>query len=107
VGRPHPTKDINSIEQLKEAYVSKYMDQKPWSEYINGVGISKVGLQLELQKGYTPRNDGTLDNLCLSVTLRREIPDDLRLPEKFQEVSVYYKVVGEIVPYCCIKKETL
>ena len=42
------------------------------------------------------RDGETLDDLCLSVTLRKEAPQELKLPSEYRGVRVFYKVVGEI-----------
>lgn len=75
---------------IKEQFIQEYMNKKPWSKYINGVGISKVGLK----DPNAPAD--RKDDLCISVYLLKDPPTSLKLPSQYHGINVYYKVTGEI-----------
>jgi hypothetical protein len=39
---------------------------------------------------------GSLDDLCLSVNLLKELPTNITLQKTYQGMHVFYQVVGEI-----------
>ena len=78
-------------EELKEAFIQEFW-QDPLAQYINGTGISKV-------KMYDSTAVDNLEDFCLSISLQKELPDDLRLPSEYsannKTIRVYFQVVGE------------
>jgi len=90
VARSSPTLSLNSVKRIQQSFVDTYMRPKPWNEYVNGVGISTVGIQ---DAGAPPNEK---QNFCLGVTLIKPLPSGMRLPELFAGVRVYIHVVGII-----------
>ncbi len=82
---------FDEAKKVKKEFIEEYANKNPYEEYINGVGISKVGVKKD------ERDDiGSLDDLCLSVYLLKELPTNLTPPKTYQGMHVFYKVVGEI-----------
>ncbi len=82
-------------ERAVRQFMAKYTFQKPWSEYINGCGISKV----KLNDPNALKNKK--EDLCITVSLCRQLPFHLKLifPKEFKGLRVYLKVVGKTRPY--------
>lgn len=84
------------VEKVNEEFVNEFMFQEPYSEYINMVGISTVAIQS--RPTCAPWNEDPQPELCLSVGLRKELPEDISLPDTYKGVKVFVKVVGEFRP---------
>lgn len=81
------------IYKIKKEFVQEYFLNEPYNEYVNGCGISKLRMN---QRNLVLRAGESLEDFCLSVTLRKEPPEDLEFPSEYKGVRVFYKVVGEI-----------
>ncbi|MBU1180198.1 hypothetical protein KJ885_04600 [Patescibacteria group bacterium] len=70
----------------KKKFISKYYDP----EYINGVGISLVGIR----DTSASHDDGR--DYCLVVLLRKKLPLNTVIPSLLDGVRIFFNVVGEI-----------
>ena len=88
------------LTPVKAEFQEKYFFAEPYAQYVNGCGVSTLGLMQELSgKTIDLKNGESLDDLCLSVKLRKAAPTDLEFPSEFKGVRVFYKVYGPVVPY--------
>ncbi len=71
--------DIDAILPAKKSFTNEYAHKKPYSDYINLVGISRI--------------DG---KPCIRVGLRAELPPNLSIPTVYQGFPVTVEVIGEI-----------
>ncbi|MBI5065055.1 hypothetical protein HZA97_02355 [Candidatus Woesearchaeota archaeon] len=84
------------LEQIREDFEKEYYFKPPYDSYINGTGLVPLkelknsGQKLKLKKGES------LDDLCLHVTLSKELPSNVKLPELYKKVRVFYEIIGEI-----------
>ena len=70
----------NEVKKAKEDFEQQYFFSSPWNLYMNGCGISRVGI-----------------DFCISVYLRQPFPPEVFLPEQHMGVRVVTRVVGEII----------
>ena len=83
---------LQKVKRIKKQFEKKYFFTKPYLEYVNACGISKVGIQdktapIDISGDY-----------CISVRLRKPLPKNLSLPTEYQGVKVFVQVTGEIRP---------
>ncbi|MFH1769613.1 MAG: hypothetical protein ABH833_03010 [Parcubacteria group bacterium] len=81
---------IEEAEIIQNKFVVEYMSKEPWSEYINGVGLSKVGLL----DPHAP--DDQSNDYAIGVLLEKQVPSFISLPLDYYGLNVYYDVVGKI-----------
>ena len=74
--------------RVKEFCVNEFFAKPPFEDYVNGVGISKVGM--------TKPNASDKDDFCVHVMLRKKLPRNLSIPIEKDGVQIYTEVVGEI-----------
>lgn len=91
---------MDEIKPVQKQFVQEYMMTSPYDQYVNGCGVSSLstkqdheGIEINLREGES------LDDLCLSVFLKKSPPKDLELPAEYEGVKVFYEVVGEVLPY--------
>ncbi len=77
---------LAEAERIQKQFMGEYCQTPPWNEYINGVGISKIGIQ---DSNATENEKG---GLCLYVMLRKPLPAGMNLPSKYQDIKVYSRV---------------
>lgn len=76
----------------KEKFINKYWNQK-YADYINGVGISRVGT---CDKKASEEDEK--DDYCIRVLLRKPLPDDMVFPSTYYGVRIFTVLGGEIRP---------
>lgn len=81
---------IEYVKRVKQEFQKEVCFTEPYSEYVNGCGITTIRQHDE----NVPENE--MDDLCISVTLRKALPENLALPSVYKGVKVYSIVVGEI-----------
>lgn len=81
------------VKKIVEQFAKEYMFQGPWSDYINGCGISKVGIK------DADASENEKEDLCIVVSLCKQPPSNLTLPTKYKGVKVYAEVTGEFKAY--------
>lgn len=87
----------NKLITIKKKFEEKYFLKEPYSNYVNGCGISKLRIaQMIIGEELTLKKGETLEDLCLSVTLEEQPPSDLELPKEYKGVRIFYEVVGKI-----------
>lgn len=85
------------VQKLKEDFKQEYASKEPYNNYINGIGITILRVQKEtVRKQFKLKKGETLDDLCLSVYLKEELPKDLDLPSEYKGVRVFYTKMGPI-----------
>lgn len=88
---------MDELKLIKEDFEQKYFFSEPYNEYVNSCGISKLQVIREIgRKNISLRKGESLEDLCLSVTFRKDPPKDLEFPSEYRGVRVLYEVVGEI-----------
>ena len=88
---------IDQLKPIKKEFQQKYFFSDPYTQYVNGCGISNLRVRQEIKKDQLELRDGeSLDDLCLSVMFKTEPPKDLEFPSEYRGVRVFYEVVGEI-----------
>jgi hypothetical protein len=108
-------KKLSEVTKAKEAFVQDYMKKEPYSEYVNMVGITKRYIaeteiriksvsfveklkdELEKSKEILRESGEDPEEWCITVGLRRKLPDYLTLPEVYKGFKVYVVAIGEIV----------
>ncbi|GEM_PF-3250953 len=78
-----------SNEQAKRVAkfcVDEYLAKPPYSNYVNGCGISKVGRK--------EPNAPDKDDFCVHVMLRKRLPGNFSIPMEKDGVKIYTEVVG-------------
>ncbi|OGZ96911.1 MAG: hypothetical protein A3I44_01100 [Candidatus Sungbacteria bacterium RIFCSPLOWO2_02_FULL_51_17] len=75
-------------QKVAELCVNEYFAKPPFSSYVNGVGISKVGME----KPDAPDKD----DFCVHIMLKKNLPRNLVIPKKKDGVKIHTEVVGEI-----------
>ena len=89
---------IDQLKSIKDEFQQKYIFNEPYSEYVNGCGISNLKCMRDLRKRNVDLIAGeSLEDLCLSVYLIKEPPKDLKLPSEYMGVRVFYEGIGEIM----------
>lgn len=94
------------VKKAKDGFVNTYMMAEPYSGYINMCGITnrlivewekrdRVGSVEDTRADLIARNENPNEPF-LSIGLARELPEDLSLPETFEDVKVFVQVIGEI-----------
>ncbi len=81
---------LKEVTKIKEKFEEEYFFKAPFLEYVNMCGISAVGLQ---DKNAPPEEK---DTLCISVGLRKPLEGNLWIPDEYQGVRVFVRVIGEI-----------
>ena len=84
--------NFQQVSAIKEQFAQAYMFSEPWSDYVNMVGISKVGLLDDTAE------DEEKEDACIGVGLLKPLPPDLVLPTEYQGVKVYLMATGVIRP---------
>ncbi len=94
------------VKKAKDGFVNSYMKAAPYSSYINTCEITdrlivewekrdRAGSVEDTRADLINRNENPNEPF-LSIGLTRELPEDLLLPETFEDVKVFVQVIGEI-----------
>lgn len=81
---------FREVKLTKKQFEEEYFFAKPWKEFVNSCGISKVGTKDK----FAPIDEQ--GDWCISVGLRKSLPPGLSLPTEYQGVKVFAEVIGEI-----------
>ena len=88
---------MDRVKQVKKEFQQKYFFGEPYGQYVNGCGISNLGIRQDVKKDALDLRAGeSLDDLCLSVTFSTTPPKSLEFPSEYGGVRVFYDVIGEI-----------
>lgn len=83
---------------IKKEFEQKYLLKKPYSNYVNGCGISNLKIIQMFGEKFSLKKGETLEDLCLSVTFKEQPPNELELPKEYKDIRVFYEIIGEIKP---------
>ena len=87
---------IDEIKKIKNLYLNEFKTP-PYDKYLNGIGISNLRIRAKLTGEDLKLKEGeSLDDLCLKVNLKTKLPPPLTLPSDYNDVRVFYDVIGEI-----------
>ena len=86
------------IEPIKIQFVQDYLLREPYSNYVNMVGVSNLGMMQSQGEEFDLNADETLADLCIGVGFKEQPPEGLEFPTKFQGVRVFYQEFGELKP---------
>ncbi|MFH1638612.1 MAG: hypothetical protein ABIB71_09360 [Candidatus Woesearchaeota archaeon] len=88
---------IDQIRAVKEDFKNDFFFKDPYNKYMNLVGISTLKMagmdKKDLKKGES------LDDYCITVGLRTDLPKGLSVPDVYQSSRVFYDIRGEITAY--------
>lgn len=78
--------EVNEIrKRLKEEY-----SKPPYDEYVKNLATTRLSVLKMLGKYVALNSSESLDDLCISVFLKKEPPKDLTLHAEFEGVRVFY-----------------
>jgi hypothetical protein len=81
-------KGEKAAKAIQGRFIRQYVRKKPYAPYVNGCGLSKVGL--------SDRNQAVKGDFCIIVRLLRPLPRNLKLPSQFEGMKVLARVVGPV-----------
>ena len=82
------TVSLKQARRVKEFCVNEYFAKLPYSIYVNGIGIAKVG--------FMEPDASDKDDLCVKIYLRKKLPRNLSIPKEKYGVKIYTEIIGEI-----------
>ncbi|OHA48883.1 MAG: hypothetical protein A2806_04280 [Candidatus Terrybacteria bacterium RIFCSPHIGHO2_01_FULL_48_17] len=97
---------------IKTEFSRKYMRKDPWSDYVNTCALSDLATaewmtadtQTQLSPGALEairvrleKKGYKADDWCITVGLRKLLPNNLRLPSAYKGLRVYICWLGEVV----------
>ncbi|MAE49902.1 hypothetical protein CMI48_03675 [Candidatus Pacearchaeota archaeon] len=75
--------------------IKKKFQKEHWRDYFVGSGISNLAVQRRRHE--FPLAEGeTLEDHCISVSLREEPPESEELISSYEGVRIFYRVVGPV-----------
>jgi len=88
---------IDDVKRVKKEFQKEYWGNPTTAVYINSVGISSVSLMSGRQKEPVDLSEGeSVDDLCLCVGFERDPPAEMKFPDMYKGVRVFYETIGEI-----------
>ena len=75
---------------IKSEFMRKYFFSGPSSNYMRGCSSSDLRTWQEKGKEIDLRDGESLDDLCLTVSLRQQPPANIILPAEYKKVRIFY-----------------
>jgi len=83
------------LQQIKYGLVQQ-LYSPPYAEYVTGLGISNLRDRQERGEIFDLAPGELIDDACIVVLLKRELPESLPPPSEPEGVRLFYDVVGEM-----------
>ena len=71
-------------------------DIERWGIQLMKLKKSRTYILMNLKEDLKLKEGESLDDLCLKVNLKTKLPPPLTLPSDYNDVRVFYDVIGEI-----------
>ena len=85
-----PNKSPTEIKQIRTRLEEEY-SKPPYDEYVQGFATSNLEVLRMFGKKFTLEAHESLDDLCISVFLKKEPSKELNLYFEFEGVRVFYE----------------
>lgn len=82
-------KSPEEVKQIRTRLQEEY-SKPPYDEYVQGYATSNLNVLQMFGKKFSLKSGESLEDLCISVFLKKEPPKDLALHSEFEGVRVFY-----------------
>jgi hypothetical protein len=85
-----PKKSSEEVKQIRARLEEEY-SKSAYNAYVQRFATSNLKVMQMFGKRFTLNSDESLDDLCISVSLKKEPPKELELYSEFEGVRVFYE----------------
>jgi hypothetical protein len=83
---------LDQAKKIKKDFMREYFIP-PYTDYINGCGISSLKM---MKNHFGESEESREDMLCLFVTLKKDLPQEVNFPSEYKGLKVFYETVGTV-----------